>query len=685
MRDQVDLGIEGLSDYKEIGRGGFATVYSARQVAFDRRVAVKVLDALDGAGLRRFDRERLSLGAVDEHPNIVTSYSSGYTKPEGQPYLMMEFLSGGSLQDRLDEDGSIELGEAVEFVLPVAAALGHSHSAGIVHKDVKPANILVSGIGVVKLSDFGIAALREATGTAAVMFSLAHSPPETFDQVGGDDPRDERSDLYCLASTLFALLVGRAPFEQESNSSLVGHMARIVNQPVPAVGHASLDAFFATAMAKNPTDRYQTATQFTDALQVARSSQNRTTRTAGPPVPLGTSAPSNLGPPVVPPSRQRPPQRRTRRAGWVVIGVTAIAALLATAVFFWPSSDPGDGATPTSGPSAAETTTSTPQDETDTNQNDIADDTPDDPTNTTTSLPTEPIVFTGHTREVSAVAVLPDGRIASASPDLTVQVWDPDNLGSGAITGAVTYTGHIEWVWAVAVLPDGRIASAGQTGIVHVWDPDDLDARAAIYTGHNSHSVWALAVLPDGRIASAGNSGPATGTVHVWDPDDLDAGAIIYTGHTDNVESVAVLPDGRIASASRDGTVQIWHPDDLAARTIAYTRHTWFVDSVAVLADGRIASASADGTVHVWNPDNLDDDVTIYTGHKDRVGSLSVLADGRIASGDGSVHVWHPDAPDAGAVAYSGHDWVSSLAVLADGRIVSGGEGPVHIWHPDFI
>ncbi|MCP4965717.1 MAG: protein kinase [bacterium] len=303
MGTEVDLGIEGLSDYREIGRGGFAVVYSALQVAFDRRVAVKVLDAVDDAGVRRFSREQLSMGSVDQHPNIVTPFNSGFTQAGGKPYLVMEYLSGGSLQHRLDVDGPFELHEAIDVIVPIAEALGHSHSSGVLHKDVKPANILVSSTGVVKLSDFGIAAIRESTATSAMAFSAPYTAPETFGtpdpaapgQEHSGDPRDERSDLYSLAATLYALIVGRTPFDSETNNTPAGYMARILTQPVTPIGLPTLDMFLVSALAKIPGDRPATAAQFITELNSIRSASSDTVVAAQPPTDPGQS-PTVLAP-----------------------------------------------------------------------------------------------------------------------------------------------------------------------------------------------------------------------------------------------------------------------------------------------------------------------------------------------------------------------------------------------------
>lgn len=116
MVEIVDLGIDGLSDCKEIGSGGFANVYSALEADIGRRVAVKVLTTIDEGGRRRFNREHLTMGQTTAHPHIVTLFRTGYSSPDDKPYLAMEYLSGGSLQDRLDAHGAMDWEEAVELI-----------------------------------------------------------------------------------------------------------------------------------------------------------------------------------------------------------------------------------------------------------------------------------------------------------------------------------------------------------------------------------------------------------------------------------------------------------------------------------------------------------------------------------------------------------------------------------------
>ncbi len=270
---EIDLGIPGLADVEEIGSGGFATVFGATQVDVGRRVAVKVLSAVDVKGRRRFDRERRTMAQTTGHGSIVTLLESGYTDPGQRPYLVMEHMAGGSLQDRLDTQGPLDVHEAIEAISAVGAGLGFAHAGGIVHKDIKPANILMGPSGA-KLSDFGIASVRDSSGTSHVAYSLAYTAPETFNASRGPDgkvldPRNEQSDLYSLAATLYALVTGEPPFTAESQATLVHQI--MTEAPAPT-GHGGLDRFFATALSKDPNDRYPSTFDFVEALHMVEDS-----------------------------------------------------------------------------------------------------------------------------------------------------------------------------------------------------------------------------------------------------------------------------------------------------------------------------------------------------------------------------------------------------------------------------
>lgn len=244
--------IPGYSQLVPIGSGGSATVYRARQEAIGREVAVKVLVApgLDDRSQKRFDRESRALGALGWHPNIVVLFDAG-TTATGAPYIAMEYLSGGSLAAR----APMAPAEVTEMGVRIAGALHCAHDSGVLHRDVKPANILLGPMGEAKLADFGISGLVDATNTSGGGMTLAHVAPEVIDgrQAG------VRSDVYSLASTMFELLVGRPPFFDDNPDAMVAVLLRILDQPVPDLRAEGVPDTLAgaleAAMAKDPDAR----------------------------------------------------------------------------------------------------------------------------------------------------------------------------------------------------------------------------------------------------------------------------------------------------------------------------------------------------------------------------------------------------------------------------------------------
>jgi len=273
VAEALELEIEGLEGAVEIGLGGFATVYKASQPAFGRTVAVKVLDTqtLDEGSRARFERECQAMGTLSEHPNIVTVYGAGFTKNE-RPYLLMGFLSGGSLQERLDSDGPLPWEEATVYAVALAGALETAHRANIVHRDIKPGNILMSSFGEAELTDFGIARISggHETRSSMVSASFAHAPPEVLD---GKKPAIT-GDVYSLGSTIFELITGKPAFESDEDDSLVPMLRRVLNEPPPDLRERGvpdgITKVIEKAMAKKPEDRQQSAVEFGHELMDAR-------------------------------------------------------------------------------------------------------------------------------------------------------------------------------------------------------------------------------------------------------------------------------------------------------------------------------------------------------------------------------------------------------------------------------
>ena len=267
----TNLGIDGLQDVEQIGTGGSSRVYRARQVDLDRVVAIKVLNPGGDPGVaKRFDRERKAMGRLSLHEGIVPVYSSGVTS-HGEPYLVMPYYANGSLQDQIDA-GPMEWETAVSYVDVAAETIAAAHDEGVVHLDLKPANILLTTNGAPRIADFGIARLTgtvTAGITAGTVFTPAYSAPETFLEGETGPP----SDVYGLSATLWALLVGHPPFlTPGDDSNLMAVIGRVVNNQVGDLRHiapAAICDVVERAMAKRPEDRYQTAREFSLALKEA--------------------------------------------------------------------------------------------------------------------------------------------------------------------------------------------------------------------------------------------------------------------------------------------------------------------------------------------------------------------------------------------------------------------------------
>ncbi|MEJ7584136.1 MAG: serine/threonine-protein kinase [Acidimicrobiales bacterium] len=172
--------IDGITGLEVIGRGGFGTVYRGRQEEFKRTVAVKVLDASadENDVRRRFGHEIAAMGAVSHHPHMVAVYAAG-TTADRRPFLVMPYLPGGSLAERI-EQGPVPWPEAVSLGTRLAGALAAAHSVGVLHRDVKPGNIMFSSYGEPQLADFGIARIAGSTRTATglVTATVTYAPPE---------------------------------------------------------------------------------------------------------------------------------------------------------------------------------------------------------------------------------------------------------------------------------------------------------------------------------------------------------------------------------------------------------------------------------------------------------------------------------------------------------------------------
>ncbi|WP_080792375.1 Stk1 family PASTA domain-containing Ser/Thr kinase [Corynebacterium pacaense] len=285
IADRYELGAN-------IGSGGMSEVFVATDTLIGRQVAVKMLRidlAKDATFRERFRREAQNSGKLS-HPCIVAVFDTGEVERDGVsiPYIVMELVNGRNLRDIVREDGVMTPSRAAEVMIPVCQALQASHDAGIIHRDVKPANIMITNTGGVKVMDFGIArALDDSTSamtqTSAVIGTAQYLSPE---QARGK-PADARSDVYATGCVLYEILTGRPPFEGESPFAVA--YQHVQEEPTPPSAYIAdltptaalnVDAVVLTAMAKHPADRYQTAAEMAADLELlSRNAVSHAART----------------------------------------------------------------------------------------------------------------------------------------------------------------------------------------------------------------------------------------------------------------------------------------------------------------------------------------------------------------------------------------------------------------------
>jgi eukaryotic-like serine/threonine-protein kinase len=306
---------------ERIAVGGMGEVYRATDAVLGRAVAVKLLAerySRDDGVRGRFTREALAAARLSGEPNIVTVFDVG--EHAERPFIVMEYLGGGSLEDRLREHGAQEVGQSLEWLEQAAAALDAAHRHGVVHRDVKPANLMLDRNGTVHVADFGIASAAgtdSLTMTGTVLGTAGYLSPE---QAQGERATPA-SDRYSLAVVAFELLSGRRPFESES---ITAEAAAHVNAPVPSIAEIyeglpmELDAVFRRALAKDPAQRFETASEFVAALRAALAEAAGATRSFRP----AASAAPTLSV-LTPVSR-----RRARRSRWpFLVALLALAAV----------------------------------------------------------------------------------------------------------------------------------------------------------------------------------------------------------------------------------------------------------------------------------------------------------------------------------------------------------------------
>lgn len=693
----------------QLGQGGMAIVYRAHDTRLEREVAFKVIrtseipESQRQRLLQRFEREAKSQARFN-HPNIVPVHD--YGEHEGQPYLVMALVGGGTLRECTGQPMPIT--EAAGLLAPIASALAYAHSRKVLHRDVKPSNILIDEHGAPLLTDFGIAKLLEVEeGYTLTPTGLGIGTPEYMAPEQWTGESVAQTDIYALGVVLYELVTGRKPYTANTAASILLKQANELLTPprqlVPNLPEAA-EQVILKALALKPEDRYASMAELGAALvglpvvqtledlaptipEVAATVPDATVvddrfEVDGPTLAEIPAAPLRDIPryemPAAPVRRPQPrpaqPSPKPPVWGWAV-GLIVLALLVMVVVGFIVNRS--GGLLPALRETPSKAATNYPRLTATASQ-----------TLTPTATPTR-VAFSseriaevallrtlvGHTGAVESIAFAPDGAtLASVSLDRTVRLWyasGGDSLG--------ILEGHIGAVESIVFASSGAtLASASLDGTVRLWHASN-GALLRILEGH-ANAVRSVAFAPDGETLASGSSDY---TVRLWRASD---GALlrILEGHTGAVLSVAFAPDGEmLASASLDGTVRLWRVSDgLLLRTLR--GHIGAVLSVTFSPNGKtLASASLDNSVLLWR---VSDGALLRTlqQHTGTVWSVSFSPDGVIlaSGGNGTVQLWR--ASDGTLLrTLEGHAGaVRSVAFSPDGATLASAssDGNVRLW-----
>ncbi len=609
----------------KIGTGGMAAVFKAvdPREGVNRKVAVKVLYpqlAANEEVRERFMRE-MRVAANLEHLHILPVYDYGTYR--GVLYIVMRLMEHGSLQKHMRERGILPLAETTHIVSQVASALTYAQSQGVIHRDLKPGNVLLDSQANVYLTDFGLAQLLAEAGDLTTASTYLGTPAYSSVEQCQGNQLTHASDIYSLGIITFEMLTGRLPFTGPSPLAVLN---KHINDPLPDLRRmnpkipSNVIAAIIRATAKNVQDRYPTAQDFADALQEAAQ------QAASTPDPLATLFDQR-------PGRNAPPSPATLHISPPPQDVTDPARRPAPTQDSPPSHNPGilrghtgDINALSWSPDGARLASAS-HDRT-VRIWDAASGTTQD-------------VLTGHTKWVSTVTWSPNGlRLASGGEDGTLRIWEVGTPGQARLLNVL---GPFEWIWSAAwSLGGDRLAFGCGDGSVRIWEMEGPETSPLELKGHG-WDVLSVAWSPEGaRLASTSFDQ----TVRIWQVDRQHEWMKLENLHQ-TVHSVAWAGQ-HLAGGSEKGTIYIWQipTTEGQAKQRVLDAHTGAVRAIAWAAGGqRLASGSDDSTCRVWDAAS-GAQLTVFGAHKDAVRAVAWHPEAfRLASAgrDGAIHLW--DAP----------------------------------------